>query len=102
MIRTNKPIKIDLIGLKPILLLWILLSPVLAEAQKLLVRPYLQDAEPNSIKILWETDSGEESIVEWGTTPKLGKRTMGRAFSVNYGPSRIHEVRLTGLSRFTP
>ncbi|MCK0146780.1 hypothetical protein MWU78_14075 [Arenibacter sp. F26102] len=33
---------------------------------EILVQPYLQDAEPNSIKIMWETSLGEESLVEWG------------------------------------
>ncbi|WP_425235044.1 fibronectin type III domain-containing protein [Ulvibacterium sp.] len=66
-----------------------------------LVQPYIQDAEPNSIKIMWETDKGDESIVEWGSTPKLGKKSKGKAFDVNFGPSRLHEVELTGLKRFT-
>ncbi|CAN0504777.1 unnamed protein product, partial [Scytosiphon promiscuus] len=42
-----------------------------------LIQHYLQDAEPNSIKIMWETSMSEESIVEWGLTPKLGKKTKG-------------------------
>ena len=32
----------------------------------LVVEPYLQNATPNSINILWETDSESESILEWG------------------------------------
>ncbi len=67
----------------------------------ILVQPYLQDAEPTSIKIVWETSSGEESVVEWGLTPKLGKKAQGVAFDINFGPSRIHEVKITGLKRFT-
>ncbi|WP_282160981.1 fibronectin type III domain-containing protein [Ulvibacterium marinum] len=76
-----------------------------ASAQKkevsFLVRPYLQDASPNSIKILWETSSGEESIVEWGLTPKLGQKDVGIAYDVNFSESRIHEVKIDGLKRFT-
>ena len=34
--------------------------------EEILIQPYLQDAEPNSIKIMWETSAGEESLVEWG------------------------------------
>ncbi|MEO1010447.1 MAG: fibronectin type III domain-containing protein [Bacteroidota bacterium] len=71
------------------------------EGAALLVQPYIQDAEPNSIKIMWETNMGDESIVEWGPTVKLGKKTKGKAFAVNFGPSRLHEVQLTGLKRFT-
>tara|TARA_R110000868_G_scaffold34421_1_gene124318 strand:- start:14150 stop:15739 length:1590 start_codon:yes stop_codon:yes gene_type:complete len=66
-----------------------------------LVEPYLQDAEPNSIKIMWETTSGEESMVEWGLTPKLGKKTKGIAYDVNFTDARIHEVKIENLKRFT-
>ncbi|TYP99293.1 purple acid phosphatase-like protein [Tenacibaculum adriaticum] len=69
--------------------------------QKFLVKPYLQDAEPNSIKIMWETTIGEESIVEWGLTPKLGKKTKGKTFDINFSTSKIHEVKIEGLKRFT-
>ncbi|SHI44057.1 fibronectin type III domain-containing protein [Pseudozobellia thermophila] len=68
---------------------------------EILIQPYLQDATPNSIKVLWETSSGEESIVEWGTSPKLGKRSKGISFDVNFSESRIHEVKIEGLKRFT-
>ena len=81
------------------------LSVFIGHAQKndvsIIVQPYLQDATPNSIKILWETSSGEESIVEWGLTPKLGKKAKGYAFDVNFSESRIHEVKISGLKRFT-
>lgn len=69
--------------------------------EKFLVKPYLQDAEPTSIKIMWETTSGEESIIEWGTTEKLGKKSTGTSSKINFGESRIHEVQITGLKRFT-
>ncbi|WPP52413.1 fibronectin type III domain-containing protein [Catalinimonas niigatensis] len=69
--------------------------------QTLLVRPYLQDATPNSIKVMWETSQGEESTVEWGLTPKLGRKTSGTAFDINYTDARIHEVEITGLKRLT-
>ena len=68
---------------------------------QILVQPYLQDAEPNSIVIMWETSSGEESIVEWGTTEKLGKKAFGKAEDINFSDSRVHTVKLEGLKRFT-
>ena len=77
------------------------LHAVIAQENSFLVRPYLQDAEPNSIKIMWETAQDGESIVEWGTTPKLGKKTSGTSFTLTFGPSRLHEVQLNGLKRFT-
>ncbi|WP_426092407.1 metallophosphoesterase [Flavobacterium sp. DSR3-2] len=68
---------------------------------KITIQPYLQDAYPNSIKILWETNSGEESIVEWGLTRKLGKRTSGKSLDVDYSSARIHEVKIEGLNHYT-
>jgi len=70
-------------------------------AQIIKVQPYLQDAEPNSIFILWETDQGEESTVEWGLTNALGNTSSG-SFVQTFGTSILHEVGLTGLNRFTP
>ncbi|WP_020530415.1 purple acid phosphatase family protein [Flexithrix dorotheae] len=72
-----------------------------SQSEEILVKPFLQDATPNSIKIKWETSVGEESIVEFGKTSKLGKVATGNAQSINYTASRIHEVELTGLEKFT-
>lgn len=68
---------------------------------KMVVQPYLQNASPNAITVMWETSSGEESIVEWGTSNTLGKKTEGIAFDINFSDSRVHEVTLDGLQRFT-
>lgn len=68
---------------------------------EILIRPFLQNATPNSIIIKWETSRGEQSVVEWGKTKRLGKKTVGKSEKVNFGNSRIHEVQLTGLERFT-
>ena len=69
-------------------------------AQNIKVQPYLQAATPNSIRIMWETDAEEESIVEWGLTDTLGNATSGISF-INNGTAMIHDVQLTGLTRFT-
>ena len=82
----------------------LLIAPLCAFAQKkptFLVYPFLQDAQPNSIIIKWETSFGEESVVEWGETNRLGNKAKGKAESINFGESRIHEVQLTGLERLT-
>ena len=63
----------------------------------LVVNPYLQDATPNSMKILWETDSDSQSMVEWGMYMFLTESTSGSSFS-NYGNSKIHTVELSDLS----
>ncbi|MCF6308265.1 MAG: fibronectin type III domain-containing protein [Flavobacteriaceae bacterium] len=64
------------------------------------IQPYLQNAEPNSIYILWETDFGEESVVEWGLTNALGFTGSGGAVQTT-GAARLHEVKLDNLNRFT-
>ena len=64
------------------------------------IQPYLQDALPNSIYILWETNEDEESIVEWGLTEQLGNQTTGIAYPSNNGAEMIHEVHLENLARF--
>ena len=63
----------------------------------LVVEPYLQNATPNSMTILWETDSNSLSRVEWGQTQFLDQSTLGSSF-INYGDSRIHTVELTDLN----
>jgi len=73
-----------------------LFSIFTANAQSLLVKPYLQDAEPNSIYILWETSFNTESIVEWGLTVELGNTTNGTA-QTGLLLTQIHTVQLTGL-----
>ncbi|SIQ29771.1 purple acid phosphatase family protein [Maribacter ulvicola] len=71
------------------------------EKATFLVQPYLQDANPTEMTIMWETSLGEESMVEYGTSPKLGKRARGIAYDINFNESRVHEVKITGLKRFT-
>ncbi len=63
---------------------------------ELVVQPYLQTATPNSMHILWETDSNSQSIVEWGQQIFLSESTAGSSF-INYGSSRIHTVELNNL-----
>ena len=62
----------------------------------IVVEPYLQNATPTSMTILWETDSASESIVEWGLSIFLTESTYGNSFA-NYGNSRIHTVELSDL-----
>ena len=69
-------------------------------AQTIQVLPYLQKATPNSIHVLWETDEGEESAVEWGLTTALGNTTTGNTTSTS-NDTRMHDVQLTSLERFT-
>ncbi|NNE26470.1 MAG: metallophosphoesterase family protein, partial [Saprospiraceae bacterium] len=68
--------------------------------QSILIKPYLQNASASSIYIMWETDTGDESTVEWGLDENLGNVTTGITYNSD-NSGRIHEVQLTGLARLT-
>lgn len=87
---------------KSIIIILLLLSftTSLLFGQNIKVQPYLQDATPSSIRILWETDEGEESTVEWGLTTELGTITTGESLN-NMGTDQVHDVKLEELNRFT-
>lgn len=57
----------------------------------------------NSVRIVWETheDALNKSIVEYGTTPKLGTCTHGAAGWSIVGEGNMHEIILKGLKPFT-
>ena len=65
--------------------------------QSLQVGPYLQDAEPGSITVMWETNTIDESIIEWGPTAGLGNIAVG-AFEMSILLSCVHAVNIEGLS----
>lgn len=66
------------------------------QAQSLVVTPFIQDIEPTSARISWETSTGTESTVNWGTTASLGNTATGTAMT-GQGSSQIHHVQITGL-----
>ena len=66
-------------------------------AQIILVEPYLQDAEPESIKILWETNSGTTNTVEWGTVQNNLNQSATASSITTQNPNLLHEASLTGL-----
>ena len=63
---------------------------------ELVVEPYLQNATPSTMTILWETDTDSPSRVEWGQAHFLDQLTMGSSFA-NYGTSKVHTVELENL-----
>lgn len=77
-----------------------ILTSSVAFSQNMVVKPYLQNAEPTSIHIMWETSSNNSSTVEFGTTTSLGTTTIGTAFTGS-GASYVHDVELTGLQPAT-
>lgn len=83
------------------LLLMLLILPCIAYGQKMVVSPYLQDASPTSIQIMWETSVGGECAVRWGTSKALSNETR-RVFSIiNERPSQIHRAPLENLTPAT-
>ena len=68
-----------------------------AMAQQPIAQPYMQDVTPTGAWVLWETDSGVESVVEYGPTATLGSEATGQRVGEGLG-AFIHEVQLTGLT----
>lgn len=81
-------------------LLSFFIFPFCLSAQTLVVKPYLQNAEPTSMHIMWETSSDNSSTVEYGLTNTLGTSVSGTAFTGS-GASYVHDVELTGLQPAT-
>ena len=69
-------------------------------AQDFVVRPFLQDAEPSSIRITWEASEEGPSVFTWGDTDALGTEVTSSGSSTPGGA--LHEVHLTGLNPDTP
>lgn len=67
-----------------------------ANAQTLLVQPFLQDAEPTSITIAWEASDATPGLVEWGLTSTLGSSTASES-QLGLADTRIHHAHITGL-----
>ena len=59
------------------------------------IKPYLQHATSHSIWILWETENGTESRIEWGESNMLGHTSVG---THEEGVGYLHQVELTELS----
>lgn len=72
----------------------------LCSAQTIYIQPYLQDALPNSIYILWETDDQNNGTVEWGLTEDLGNSVTATS-EVIEGAYRVNAGFVEGLERFT-
>ena len=72
----------------------------LCNAQTIYIQPYLQDALPNSIYILWETDDPNNGTVEWGLTEDLGSSITATS-EIIQGAYRVNTGFVEGLERFT-
>jgi hypothetical protein len=62
------------------------------------VGPFLQDAEPDALTVVWETDAADGAAsVEYGTTTSLGL-SVAASSGTGAGASRIHRATLSGLA----
>lgn len=64
--------------------------------QTIYVQPYIQNISTNTVNILWETSSGTESTVLWGTTSALGNSSSGTTTS-GITTAIIHDTYISGL-----
>ena len=82
------------------LLSLLLYLPVIVLSQDFTINPYLQNASPNSITIMWEYSNWDVSFVEWGNTNTLGN-IDSTTFEITSPPSCIFTAKLTGLQSNT-
>ena len=73
----------------------ILLSCLSARAQ-FNVEPYLQDATPTSMRVMWENASEGTATLEWGPDESLGNTEVSEGVASPGGA--MHDVLLDGLS----
>ena len=85
--------------MKKILLILICL-PIIVLSQDFTINPYLQNASPNSITIMWEYSEWDSSFVEWGTTTTLGN-TDTTTYESTLWPAYIFTAKLNGLQANT-
>ena len=78
------------------LLIMLIYLPVILLSQDFTINPYLQNASPNSITIMWEYSNWDVSFVEWGNTNNLGN-IDSTTFEITSSPACIFTAKLTGL-----
>ena len=78
------------------LFLLFLFFSFIGQSQIILLGPYLQDANPNSIHVMWETSLGQESLVEYGLTASLGSSASGSS-ALSFGVFQVHDTKIDGL-----
>ncbi len=69
-------------------------------AQSLLVAPYLQDAEPDAIRVLFETVGTDAAILEWGADENLGTEIVSTGTVTPEG--FLHDILIDGLAPDSP
>jgi hypothetical protein len=65
-----------------------------AHATEILAGPFAQSADPTSVWIVWETDDGDSSVVEFGADESVGTSVVGEVEASPAG-TVLHRVHLT-------
>lgn len=78
--------------------IFLLILSVNGKTQSIVVKPYLQDAEPTSMTIMWEVDVAESGQVNYGIDPFSLDDVQTSTTQVGSGSSEIHTADITGLS----
>ena len=68
--------------------------------QDFTIQPYLQNANSNSITIMWEYSNWGVSYVEWGNTTALGN-IDSTTFEITSFPASLFTAKLSGLQANT-
>ena len=82
------------------LISFLMLGLSMAATAQFNVEPYLQDAEPTSIRVMWESSSEGEAILQWGVDENLGNVLPSQGTPSNGGA--MHDVLIEGLTSGTP
>jgi hypothetical protein len=77
-------------------LLFLLSLPLVLVAQQRVLGPYLQNAEPTSIVVMWETSFATNSRLSYGLSPSLGSVANGNS-AAGFLLSKIHTVKINDL-----
>ena len=70
---------------------------LLIEAQQIIIQPYLQNASPSSMTIMWEADNVGNGAVHWGVSPFALSDSTSSITQIGNGFTQIHTTILTDL-----
>ena len=81
--------------MKGLYILFFLVTWNTAFTQVFVVSPFLQDAYPNSIRVLWESSATGSATLDWGADSSLGNELVSIGEQTPGGA--IHDVQITPL-----
>lgn len=72
-------------------------TPLFIYCQNIIVKPYLQNAGPDQVTIMWEADNVGNGLVEWGNGPFNLSNTVNSTFINGNINTKIHSSTISGL-----